>query len=96
MNQQDLSRCSVCGELTGTFLYEDQWGAEFTTVRCICEGITCRGCGKNKIRRPISNYYDEQTSRVWHTPYFGSLLPCCECRASGIRPWRSKTSATGV
>ncbi len=96
MIPQGLTRCPACGELTGTFLYKDQWGEEFTPVRCICEGILCRGCGKNKIRRPTSNHYDEETGRVWHTPYFAVVSPCDACRARRISPWRSHASATGI
>ena len=88
MIPKGLTRCPDCGELRGTFLYRDRWGEAITPVRCICDGITCRGCGTNKIRRPISNYYDEETGRVWHTPYFGAMFTCDACRAGAISPWR--------
>ncbi len=78
-----LERCATCGELKGTFLYADGWGAKMTPVRCICDGIACTNCSRNRIRRPTSNYYDERDGRVWHTPYF--LTICRECIAA--RRW---------
>ena len=54
--------------------------AQHLTVSCLCDGILCSKCKKNKIHRPISNYYDPKENRIWHVPYFGGMIPCAECR----------------
>jgi hypothetical protein len=53
---------------------------EVISVRCICDGVPCRRCGK-KMHRPISNYYDERANKIWHVPYFVGMAPCRECRS---------------
>ena len=80
-----LRRCETCGELRGTFSVSEAGvptSCADVTVTCICDGIPCGRCGTNPIRRPITNHYDEQTGRVWHTPYFGHLIHCDTCRAA--------------
>jgi hypothetical protein len=85
-----LTRCPVCGEYRGstrarrTDRNEPPDASELDdviAVRCVCEGIPCRSCGK-KMHRPISNYYDERTGTIWHVPYFRGMFPCGECLSS--------------
>ena len=85
-----LTRCTVCGEYRGSTLarhlnWNDPLDAseldEVIEVRCICEGIACRRCGK-MMHRPTSNYYDERDNAIWHVPYFRGMLPCRECRST--------------
>jgi hypothetical protein len=71
-----LNRCGQCNELRGLARTENG----FVPVSCLCEGIVCRSCRQRAIRRPISNYIDEQTGQIWHVPWFGYLIPCPECR----------------
>lgn len=81
MEQDGLRRCVQCGELKGEALVDDPWeGLTHVPVLCLCDGIVCRHCREGAIRRPISNYYDEQTGRVWHVPWFGYLVRCRRCR----------------
>jgi len=85
-----LTRCPVCGEYRGyTLARHLQWNEPLDAserddvfeVKCICEGISCRRCGK-MMHRPISNYYDERTNSVWHVPYFVGMVSLCrECRS---------------
>ncbi len=51
------------------------------TVSCLCDGIPCPRCHKNKIHRPISNSYNEKANTVEHWPYFSGQIPCGECRS---------------
>lgn len=71
-----LTRCRRCGEFRGVC---DTDEGE-TRLLCICEGIICRACKKNLIRRPISDHFNESDGRIWHTPYFVGMFPCAECR----------------
>ena len=86
-----LNRCPVCGEYRGMTLarYLD-WNDEPLDaseldeeiwVSCLCEGIACRRCGKNRIHRPISNSYDRETNAIRHHPSFSYMRPCDECRS---------------
>ncbi|MGH7152204.1 MAG: hypothetical protein ACREIU_15975, partial [Planctomycetota bacterium] len=77
-------RCRRCGEFNGTtrarYLNTRDHPSERISVLCLCGGIPCRRCGKNRIHRPISNTYHEEDNSVWHTPWFASQIPCEECR----------------
>ena len=82
-----LTRCPICGEYKGKVRAGDlnnKWLSadpkKLIGVICLCYGILCKRCGRNKIHRPISNEYDEATNKVWHIPYFGECIPCAECR----------------
>jgi hypothetical protein len=84
-----LTRCPVCSECRGSTLARHlNWNTpphaseldEVISVRCICDGVPCRRCGK-KMHRPISNYYDERANKIWHVPYFVGMAPCRECRS---------------
>jgi hypothetical protein len=83
-----LTRCPACGEYQGStraryFNWNEPLDASeldnVVEVSCLCEGISCRRCGK-KRHRPTSNYYDERDNSVWHVPYFVGMSPYCgEC-----------------
>lgn len=87
-----LDKCEKCGEYKGSVMEKDlNWddsfnkeklgkSEEYLTVSCLCDGILCYKCKKNKIHRPISNSYDPETNRVWHHPYFTGMVGCAECR----------------
>jgi len=87
-----LHQCKICGEYKGKMLEKDlNWGdsfdgenkeksTQYLSVSCLCDGILCPKCKKNKIHRPISNYYDPKENQIWHIPYFGGMIPCAECR----------------
>ena len=95
MDQLRLRRCSECGELKGEAVIEDRCeGIVRLPVICICKGIPCPQCDKRRIRRPISNHYDEPTGTVWHTPCFGYLFPCPTCRRDGEEADQLGLSAT--
>jgi hypothetical protein len=64
-----LTRCNDCGELRGG------------SCLCLCDGLVCAACGRDRIRRPISAYYDESTGEIIHVPYFTGLKPCRLCDA---------------
>ena len=95
MDQSRLRRCRWCGELEGEAIVEDRYeGVVHLAVICICQGIPCTRCGERLIRRPVSNYYDERTGAVWHTPWFGCHPPCATCRRSG--ELADQTSASAI
>lgn len=82
-----LTKCASCGEYNGKVRAGDlnnKWSSidpeKLVGVTCLCHGILCMRCGRNKIHRPISNEYDPTTNEVWHTPYFAGCIPCAECR----------------
>ena len=52
---------------------------EILTASCLCSGILCRRCQKNKIHRPTSNSYDPNSNSIGHWPYFSGMAPCKEC-----------------
>jgi hypothetical protein len=87
-----FSRCPQCGEFNGHTLAKHlNWPFsmiipppspdETIGVSCLCKGIPCRRCGKNKVHRPISNSYEEDTNTIGHWPYFTVMVPCRDCRA---------------
>lgn len=50
------------------------------TVLCLCHGIQCSCCKKNKIHRPGSNSYDEKTNDTAHWPWFAYMGRCEACK----------------
>ncbi len=81
---KDLYRCAQCGELRGTATALTSGEADTEiTLTCRCNWITCRRCGKGKIPKPGSN--EVINGRVWHTPWFGAMVPCDECLAQQQR-----------
>jgi hypothetical protein len=67
--KKGLRQCKVCGEYRG-------WAGRLK-VECLCSGVTCPKCKTNAVHRPTTNYYDIETQKVWHVPYFKSI--CTEC-----------------
>lgn len=79
-----LRRCLQCGRLRGTTYWPEPDEPGFLTetpISCLCDGIVCARCRKNAIFRPISNYFDDETARVRHVPWFAAQRPCAECAA---------------
>jgi hypothetical protein len=66
-----LRRCPVCRE----FRCDDH------KIHCLCEGLRCKCCGRMKMHRPISNYYDEREGWLCHVPWFCAPRFCRDCRA---------------
>ena len=90
---EGLVKCEVCGEYKGEVKEKDlNWGdsyfdkaeveksEECFSVSCLCDGILCHKCKKNKIHRPISNSYDEINNDIGHWPWFTGMMPCKECK----------------
>ena len=82
-----LIHCPECGMWAGVINRADLKNSsnrrgrdQFVTVLCRCDGPLCKRCGKNRIWRPISNHYDPADDSIWHTPHFGGLVPCDECK----------------
>lgn len=86
-----LTRCAVCNEYRGVMalndlpgfsssIYRDEDPRTPLTVSCICDGILCGTCKKNRIHRPISNSWSERGG-FGHWPYFSAMIPCDDCRA---------------
>jgi hypothetical protein len=82
-------KCEVCGEyngetkmknLNGGSPLSDEESEEYISVSCLCKGIPCPKCKKNKIHRPITNSYSEEDNSVGHWPYFSGMRACDECR----------------
>lgn len=92
---EGFHKCEVCDEYTGkTKMKNLNWencfdfereerekSEEYISVSCLCEGIICKACGKNKIHRPISNSYEEETNSIGHWSYLSGMRPCDECRS---------------
>ena len=80
-------KCEVCGEYNGSTSRENlDWfcpegfePGEMTSVSCLCKGIPCPICKKNKVHRPCSNSYEEDTNHIGHWPYFTGQSGCWEC-----------------
>jgi hypothetical protein len=53
---------------------------EVITATCLCVGILCMRCKKNKIHRPISNTYDPETNTIEHWFWLSGMVPCRECK----------------
>jgi hypothetical protein len=82
-----LIRCEVCGEWRGSGVAPDPPdGATVSTAKisCLCDGLVCGNCGQERIHRPVSDRYDEESGTVWHLPYFMGLK---NCRVCGARDW---------
>lgn len=89
---EGLYKCKKCGEYKGSVMEKDlNWNGsfhkteaekseEYLTASCLCDGILCPICKKNKIHRPISNSYDEKDNDILHHPYFTGMMGCDECR----------------
>jgi len=82
MSGDRLRRCRQCGELRGRGRFSSAADPtpEWVELSCLCDGIVCRCCRKNAIRRPISNHFDDATRSVWHVPWFAAMIPCADCR----------------
>lgn len=86
--QEGLVKCEVCGEYQGKVMSKDlNWdnpfdkknkekSEEYLGVSCLCVGIPCPKCEKNKIHRPISNSYDERSNSIEHWPWFSGMMSC--------------------
>jgi len=88
---EGIVKCDKCGEYKGKVkkkdlnwnsLISEEAGEEYVTASCICDGILCPKCKKNKIRRPGSNEYDVEENEIWHSPILPCTRVCDECRAS--------------
>jgi hypothetical protein len=49
-------------------------------IKCLCDGMPCRACRKNRIHEWLSNTYDLETNSVIHWFYFAGYPLCEECR----------------
>jgi hypothetical protein len=80
-------QCDVCGEFNGTTDARNlSWNSSDPptgeiSVTCLCHGIPCPKCKAKLVHRPITNSYDPDANKIWHSPYFAGLIPCSECRA---------------
>ena len=80
-----LHECSKCGAIRGTTReLPDDWDPEeegdVITSTCFCEGLECSGCGRRRIRRPISDYYDPEYGEWSHVPHFAAMRRrCMDC-----------------
>ena len=87
-----LYRCEKCGEYKGRVMAKDlNWddnaiketkkeSEEYIDVSCLCEGILYPKCKTNKIHRPISNSYYEESNTIGRWPYFTGMIGCEKCR----------------
>lgn len=95
-------RCAVCGLFNGAtnaknlnWLGGDRPRGKIS-VTCLCHGILCSRCKKNRILRPISNVYYPESNSIEHVPYFFAMVHCDDCRAKESapdRPLRAKRLA---
>jgi hypothetical protein len=75
-----LSVCSACGTVRGETPGPLKGGRiGLWTSTCLCGGPFCRRCRRNRIRRPISDYYDREDGDWCHGPSFAAMAGCREC-----------------
>ena len=76
-----LRICQTCREVRGVT-------PDGAVSACFCSGLICHRCGE-RVRRPITDYYDRGAGHWWHVPYFHqaghrcTLGPGEEPRGSG-------------
>lgn len=76
-----LRICEVCETVTGTRTITGPDGPEELESTCLCHGLVCGECGRRRIRRPTSDYFDPEDGAWWHVPYFIAMdRRCRECR----------------
>jgi hypothetical protein len=94
-----LHQCPTCGEYRGGIRARSlNWpkspipapaSETELTFSCICSGIACPRCRKNRIRRPGSNYYDPVQNELLHVPVMAGVFGSCqECREKQRREYR--------
>lgn len=73
-----LSTCQGCGRVRGVTKRPLGTGevGDAESV-CLCRGLACRRCGRRRMRRPISDYFDAEWGQWWHVPYFAMQAPMC-------------------
>jgi len=86
-----LVRCKTCGGFSGTTfekylsrnpnVFDDSNydPEQKVSALCLCHGPLCRGCGVNRIHRPISGHYYEDINMILHVPAFAAGRPCDSC-----------------
>jgi hypothetical protein len=74
--------CPDCGTVRGCAVAHWGDGDVFRTKStCLCEGLECIKCGRRRLRRPISNYFDPEDGHWWHVPHFAAVGGrCSDCR----------------
>jgi len=73
-----LEPCPGCGQVRGaTKRPGDSGGVSASKSTCLCEGLVCGECGRRRMRRPISDYFDAEDGRWWHVPYFAAMGGRC-------------------
>jgi hypothetical protein len=83
-----LYRCENCGAIRGVTRVRAYDGIHMVELKsvCFCEGLVCRKCGRRRIRRPITDYYDPADGRWIHVPYFAAQFGLCrKCYAASSR-----------
>ena len=81
-----LRRCAECREFR----------ADEHRILCLCNGLRCRRCGRLKMHRPTSSYYNERDGRLWHIPWFYAPTLCGDCDPLdrvNARAWAAAVSA---
>lgn len=96
-----LIKCPTCEEYKGKVnARELNWENDSSYkssdqqigISCLCQGILCPKCGKNRIHRPVSNFFNSKSNTVEHWPYFTGMMGCRECREIN-NPRQSKHQA---
>ena len=90
-------QCRRCGEFRGKIRVKPQGGMllDSRELSCRCKSIPCRYCEDGSVRRPLSEHFDPER-RSGHVPWFGYLVPCGSCQATGRGPevWMCCLNAT--
>ena len=54
----------------------------WSSPRVSARDFDCIRCGRRRVRRPISNYFNPEDGKWWHVPYFAAVdRRCSDCRA---------------
>jgi hypothetical protein len=80
-------QCPVCGEFLGRInvLPREAMLIDTRELSCRCRSIPCRYCSTGRVRRPLTEHFDPER-RAGAVPWFGYLVPCGACQASGTGP----------
>ena len=66
-----LRLCPNCDEARGTT-------PDGQVSACFCSGLVCHRCGQ-RVRRPITDYFDASDGNWCHVPYFALLVHRSGC-----------------
>jgi hypothetical protein len=76
---EGLSPCPTCGMFIGVCAEQSTLSeAKQIEVGCKCSAPICKRCGRPKTpTRPIGNFFETETGKIWHVPHFAAMGHRC-------------------